>query len=470
MRTPSPLLTLSLLSVGLIACSDDPPAPSEVRSRIATDLKNVIDQTVAAADGTTADMPGMASFDFLSRALGGFGSSSEDPPPTPDFFAPMRKSLHEGDDFDSQEIIDQLNTTIFTDANHVGGGIYDVPSDLACKTIVFDDQGNETEEVDAECVQKWDEVDLRIRVADDDDHDALVFAVQVGSAHDEPLTVSLTHGSLAISLDLDAAEAAAETIASVFGENAPNARLSGRVTGKLTVLGPAHIDVDLVIDRKLDIAFAEDGVDLASADAFRFTSAASHVASVELDGTTGIGDFALDVGATTAHIPDETDAMDLDLGGLSASMNLMAGQPLQVTNVSLGDHTTRIKRNGVQAIAIDLNPDDGRSFSASIDGDGLGNETLSVSPKLDLRFDVNHAALGSSAPLYDVTRVLLDGELTSRETSDQVQVTSGTFSITTNPAQYGFSASAGQCVSADEEYDSSSGELYTAWTVGTCSF
>ena len=465
MRTPSPLLTLSFLSVGLVACGD-PPAPSEVRSRLASDLGNVIDQTAAAADGTTANMPGLASFDFLSSALGGFVSSS-DVASGGSLFAPMmRRGLVDGSDFDSQAIVDQLTTTIFTDANHVGDGVYDIPADLACTTVVYDDLGNETEEIDPECVQQWDKIDLRIRV--EEEGDALVFSLQVGSHHDEPLSIALTHDSISASIDLDAAEAATETLAGAFGQQAPNARLSGRVTAKVAVLGPAHIDVDFTVDRALAIAFADEGIDLDSAEAFRFTSAASHVASVELDGNAGLGDFALDVGATTAHIPDPTDAMDLDLGGLSAAATLTAGQPLQVTNISLGEHTTTMKRNGVQAIAIDLNPDDGRAFSATIDGDGLGNETLSVSPKLDLRIDVNHAALGSSAPLYDVTRVLLDGALTSSETSTAVQVASGTFSITTNPAQYGFTATAGQCVAGDEAYDSTTGEYYTAWTVGTC--
>jgi hypothetical protein len=465
MRTPS-ILTLSLVSVGLVACSDPPP-PSEVRARIASDLGHIIDQTAAAADGTTADMPGLASFDFLSNALGGFVSSSDTiEEGGGSLFAPMRRGLVEGEDFDTQAIIDQLNNTIFTDANHVGDGVYDIPADFACTTVVIDDLGNETEELDPECVQQWNEVDLRVRV--EEDGDALVFAIRVGSHHDEPLSIALTSNSVAVSVDLDAAEAATETLAGAFGEEAPNARISGRVTGKLTVLGTAHVDVDLTIDRALEIAFAEDGIDLDGADAFRFTSAASHVASVELDGNAGLGDFALDIGATTAHIPDETETMDIDLGGLSAAASLTSGQPLQITNISLGEHTTTVKRNGVQAIAIDLNPDDGRSFSATIDGDGLGNETLSVSPKLDVRIDVNHAALGESAPLYDVTRVLLDGELTSREDASAVEVSSGTFSITTNPSQYGFSATAGQCVSGDEAFDSTSGEYYTAWTVGSC--
>lgn len=465
MRTRTPLLSLSLLSIGLVACSDPPP-PSEVRSRITDDLGYILEQTAAAADGTTADMPGLASFDFLSTSLGGVVSSGDSIDGGGSLFAPMRRGLVDGEDIDTQAIVDQLNMTIFTDANHVGDGVYDIPADLACTTVVIDGLGNETESLDPDCVQQWNEIDLRIRV--EEDGDALVFAFQVGSHHDEPLSISLTTNSLAVSIDLDAAEAATEALAGAFGEQAPNARLSGRVTGKLTVLGAAHIDVDLTIDRALAIAFADDGIDLDGADAFRFTSAASHVVSVELDGAAGLGDFALDVGATTAHVPDESGAMDLDLGGISAAMSLAAGQPLQVTNISLGESTTTIARNGVQAIAIDLNPDDGRAFSASVTGDGLGNETLSVSPKLDLRMTVNHAALGETAPLYDVTRVLLDGELTSSETSGAVLVSSGTFSITTNPAQYGFSATAGQCVSSEEMYDSTSGEYYTAWTAGAC--
>lgn len=464
MRTPSPLLSLSLLSVGLVACGD-PPAPSEVRSRISSDLGYIIQQTGAATDGTTADMPGLASFDFLSSALGNALSTTD--AATGSAFAPLvRKGLVDSSDFDSQAIIDQLNSTIFTDANHVGDGVYDIPASLACTTVVIDDLGNETEQLDPDCVTQWNKVDLRVRVEENDD--ALVFAIQLGSHHDEPLEISLTHTSVSVSVDLDAAEAATETLAGAFGQTAPNARLSGRVTGTLTVLGAAHVDVDLTIDRALAIAVADDGLDLDGPDAFRLTSAASHVASVELDGSAGVGDFALDVGATTAHVPDSTDAMDLDLGGLSAAATLTAGQPLQITNISLGDHTTTLSRNGVRAIAIDLNPDSGRTFSATIDGDGLGNETLSVSPKLDLRLDVNHAALGSSAPLYDVTRVLLEGSLTSHEAASAVEVASGTFSITTNPAQYGFSATAGQCVAGEDTYDQTSGEYYTAWTVGAC--
>jgi hypothetical protein len=47
-------------------------------------------------------------------------------------------------------------------------------------------------------------------------------------------------------------------------------------------------------------------------------------------------------------------------------------------------------------------------------------------------------------------------------------VQTGTFSISTNPAQYGFSATAGQCVSGEETFDATADDFYTAWTVGVC--
>jgi hypothetical protein len=47
-------------------------------------------------------------------------------------------------------------------------------------------------------------------------------------------------------------------------------------------------------------------------------------------------------------------------------------------------------------------------------------------------------------------------------------VVSGTFAITTNPASYGFSATAGQCVTSTDTYDSVTYNDYTAYTVSAC--
>jgi len=118
---------------------------------------------------------------------------------------------------------------------------------------------------------------------------------------------------------------------------------------------------------------------------------------------------------------------------------------------------------------IDLNPDDGRAFGAQLTLDAAtGRESLSVSPKLDLRMAIDHSVLGGEPPVYDVTQLLLDGSIRADGTGDRLEVMTGSLRLETTPASYGFSASAGQCVSAQEVEDLPSGQFYTAWTVGSC--
>lgn len=465
MRKPSSRLTsllpLSFLTLGTLtlgACGDDPPSPASVRSRISSDLGHVLTESAAASDGASNMIP-TGSYDLFSRVLGGSGGAA-----TQTMLAKVEAQATETA-FDPDAIIEQLNTTIFTDANEVEAGIFAVPADLACSQTSIDGLGNETTSVDPDCAASWDKVGLRIRV--EDSGSTLTFAVQLGAGHDEPLEVSLTHSSLSLSVDLDEAEAATEAIASAFGEQAPNANLSGKLTGKLTILGTAHAAVALTVDRALSIAVADQGADLAGPDAFRLTSAAADVFAVELDGDAGIGSLDLALGATTVHTPG-TDSFDLDLPGATAQIDLAAGQPLHVNHIGLGDRTTTLSKNGALGLAIDLNPNHGRAFDATIAFDDVaGTETVAVSPRLEANITQDHAVLGDTPGLYDVTRVLLDGSLRG-DGSDQVEVLTGTFSISTNPAQYGFSATAGQCVAGTDTFDPATGDYYTAWTAGVC--
>ena len=57
-------------------------------------------------------------------------------------------------------------------------------------------------------------------------------------------------------------------------------------------------------------------------------------------------------------------------------------------------------------------------------------------------------------PLYDVTCVVLEGSPRSSDADDQVEVLTGSFSVTTDPVSYGFAATAGQCVTVVEVSDS----------------
>ncbi len=462
MRKPYSLFTTSLLTLGTLglgACSDDPPpSPTSVRSRITSDLGNVLHESAAASKGASSMIP-TGTFSVLERALGGSGGSA-----TSNFLHHADTAM--GEAFDADAIIAELNTTLFTDANEVEDGIYAVPADVACKQTDIDQNGNPITTIDPDCAASWNKLALRIRVSENGS--ALKFAVQLGAAHDEPLEVALTHNSLAVSVDLDEAEAATIAIATAFGEMAPNADLSGKVTGKLTILGTAHAAVAFDIDRAVDIKVADDGVALTSPQAFRMTSAAAHVIDVELDGTAGTGAVELGLGATTFHAPG-TDTFDLDLPGATAAFALAANQPLMITNISLGNRTTTLSKNGAVGIAIDLNKNGGRKLDAAIAFDDVaGTETLSVAPHFDVEIATNHAVLGDSANVYDVTRVRLDGSLRGGDGSNQLEVLTGSFAISTNPAQYGFSAAAGQCVSSDEQIDAATGDFYTAWTAGAC--
>jgi hypothetical protein len=260
-------------------------------------------------------------------------------------------------------------------------------------------------------------------------------------------------------------------LAALDGQPPPNADLSGSITASLEIIGAAHAQVALSFDRALSVRFADDGIALDSPGATRFTSAAARVIAIELDGNAPKAKLDLGLGETTAHIPgDAVDprSRDIVLGGATVNASYQANT-LTLDNISLGTTTTQVSVDGQLAQTIDLNASAGRKLSATITNDpATGTETLAVSPKLDLETTTNHALLGEEAPVYDVTRVLLDGSLRGIPDSDQVEVVSGVYSITTNPSQYGFSASAGQCVTSTYEYDPVTYADYTAYAVGAC--
>ena len=205
--------------------------------------------------------------------------------------------------------------------------------------------------------------------------------------------------------------------------------------------------------------------------ATRFTSAAGEIIAIDLDAHASKASLGLGLGATTAHIPGyELDpaATDLALGGATVNASFQ-GDTLTLENISLGSTQTTVNIGGQQAVAIDLNPADGRKLDATISVDAVtGDETLVVSPRLDLRNAINHVVLGDEQPMYDVTRVQLEGSLRGSSLGDVVEVLSGSLSVETNPAQYGFSASAGQCVTSTEEYDDVTFTSYTSYAVGAC--
>lgn len=477
MRLPSTsLLSLSLLSTSLIACGGDAPDPSEVRAALREDLGYVLREGEASL-ATTDALPTGSAFGFATNALGSQGTGLALRAVRPltkliDATSDSAKTTQwlDGEQTGSDAIVQKLADELFTDANYVGDGVFRVPASLVCTQTTYDpDTGLESTEIDAECAQNLDAAQLRIRVASEDD--GLRFFVQVDANHDEPLSLFLSHTKLALTFDLDEATDAMQALAPVFGETAPNADLSGQITGALEIRGAAHAGVSLSFDRAIAVKIADAGIDLDGDAATRFTSEAGEIIALDLDGHATKASFDLGLGATTAHVPgDVADplATDLALGGATVNATFQ-GNTLTLANISLGNSQTTLHKGGQLATSIDLNPADGRSLDATLTVDATtGTEVLEVSPRLDLRTTVDHAVLGEEQPVYDVTRVELEGSLRGSALGDQVEVLSGSLAITTNPAQYGVSATAGQCVSSTEIYDDVTFTSYTQYSVGAC--
>ena len=431
----SPVALFTLSSLVLLGCTDDPPpTPTEVRSQISSDLTNVLHETNAAFAGSQGTVPGSTAVAVVDRVLGtALGTDTALGAQVRAIMAPVAArsadaapAPSDGDLIDAQAAISYLDEQLFTDANHVGNGVYQVPAALVCSRTTYDASGRPVTAIDPTCAAQLAKLDLRIRVARDGG--TLVFAIQIDAAHDEPLRFTLTHTSLAVTVDLDGTQHAFVALAALLGADVPNAMLAGQVTGKLEVLGTAKARASLSIDRALSIAFARQGADLGGSDAYVLSSAKAEAFSVTLDGGARSGSLA----------------------------------------VGLGGRTTTVSINGVRAETIDLNADNGRVLDATLTEDAAtGALTLAVTPRLDLQHSIDHAVLGDTRPVYDLTRVVLDGSLIQLRASNQTKVT-GSLRIATSPASYGITASAGQCVTSADAVDPTTGASFTRWTVTTC--
>lgn len=471
-RLPTSLLAFAAVSsLVALGCIDAPPTPTEVRSQISSDLGNVLHETNAAFSGSTASLPGAAALAMVDQVLGTStpaslrvrqlaapfvaGGSNADPP--------------SNDLIDADASVSYLNDQLFTDANHLGNGIYQVPPSLVCSQTTVDPSSNPVKTIDQACADRLAKADLRIRVARDGG--ALIIAIQIDANHDEPLRFTLTHTSLAVTVDLDGMQRASAALATLFNEDLPNVALAGQVTAKLEILGAAKLRASTTIDRDLSIEGAKTGESLDGPDALVLTSAKAEAFSITLDGNAKSGSFAVGLGETTMKLPAFTNnkRFELDLPGATANATFTAGQPLTLTQVGLGNRTTTVSLDGARAETIDINPHDGHAFDATVSRDPTtGKETITVTPKVDLELSVDHTVLGDTPPVYDVTQVLLDGSVRTTDASNQIEVATGSFGIATSPAGHGFTASAGQCVTSSSAIDPATSRSYTQYTVGAC--
>jgi hypothetical protein len=361
--------------------------------------------------------------------------------------SPVAKKVSLVGELDTTELTDWLTRNVFSDANHEGDGVYRLPPTLFCPMGFDPVTGAPTGTVEAECADLVTRIKPRIRARGDASE--LEFSLLIGPSSNEPFFLTLTKKSMKLAVDLgEGADAVAE-LSGILGEQAPNLRASGRVSSSVAVQGPKHVVFAASVEKAMSLAFADQGVALDSADAFRLSSAAAQVYTVTIDGGKSTLSAAVALGETKVHTPStdlDEPKMDLDLPGLTGTVTVTPGQPVKFTGIGLGNRTMTVDSNGVRALSVDLNPQHNRRFDVTVTEEA-DKVTFAVSPAIDLRVQIDRAKLQEPVRPFEVTQFLLDGTnptLELRATS--LKLSSGHLRVTTNPAEYGVEANAGQCL------------------------
>lgn len=444
MKTPSlRVLFLAAAGAALAAC-DDAPAPSTVRQGISTNLAAVLPEVVAALQ---SDASARVPLDSAEQMLDLFDGEAD--MVTTLAATPLARTLAAAPSLEHESLSGWLTRNVFSDANHKGDGVFALPAALFCSAATDPTTGDPTGEINPACAELVTKVAPKIKVRGDESE--LEFSLLLGPSGNEPFFLTLTKSSIKLAVDLgEGADAVAE-LSDVFGGQAPNLRAAGRVATSVAVQGEQKVTFQFTIEKAVSLAYSEDpSVSLDSAAATRFSSAAAPVYTFSIDGVAQTVTGALALGETKMHTPaddlSEEPAIDLDLPGMTGSITVAPGEPVKITGIGLGGRTLTVDANGARAMSLDINPQHNRRFDVTV-SESAGKVTFAVSPALDLRAQIDRAALGEAARTYEVTQVLLDGQNPALTLSaSSLQVTSGNFKVVTNPDTYGVEATTGQCL------------------------
>lgn len=428
----------------LVACGDSKPTPepTEVRLGLAQSLNATLPEVKAAMESDANARVPTSELQRLADML--------QPGQSQEVLARVDGLTNKvtSAELDADKLSNLLDNYLFNDANHQGGGVYPISARLACAESYDAETGEPSATLDPDCEAQIEQLQPKVRVRGD--ADKLDFTLILGPSKSEPLGLSLSKTEIAVHVDLGETAEIVKDLMAQGGTTPPNVDVDGTIAFGLTVLGPKHVEVRAEIEDALKLAFAPAGVSLSSADAVRFSSEASKVFAWEVDATAEKVSAALDLGTTKLHTPasgTDEPMIDLDIPAIEATVVVEKDQPVKINGVSLGDRDLTVAANGSRAATISLNADHGRKVDIAVTEPSAGETQMAFSTAFDLRMDVNQAALGEDPELFQIKRVLLDGATpTISSSGDVLRVVSGSFAVTTDPAQYSVTATAGQCL------------------------
>lgn len=349
---------------------------------------------------------------------------------------------------DVDAVVAELERTVFNDANVEAQTETSVTYLVKGAVFCADEDG-----IDDTCVSNIDGAQLRLYVTSPSDGD-LDIDVLIGPNRANPASFRVHHRLLGVTVDLGEVKSAANHLEVVMGEDFDlPSTFQGVISAEIsatdtTVTAAAHVNSAVKInDGNFSVAVAQ-ATDLvrALADA----QAKSLELGVNVPKVTAdflVGDDYIEDGSQP-----ESYRAGIHLGGATANVTLAADTDVvTATGVGLGGETSTFSVDGKQVLAIDVNANDGRTFDLAIAAEGDAT-TVEVTPKLDLRAELNFADAGDA---IDAEPWLLDDVLTAQlagaaapkvRFGENLEVLAGTLTLALQNAGTTLTATAGQCL------------------------
>ncbi len=462
----------------MIACDDsDKAGPSEVQSKLQSNLPALLDSTLGAADFLENSQQLVAlgsSVDTLTAITAPiFGTTAQTGEPVPFFAHADDEADAEGDEINSQEITQMLVEQLFNDANYQGDGNYAIPASLACVSNIEPnlpgdglpgDGPADGPVLDPDCVSDLAAIQPLIHV--ESAGDGLDFDLLIGPDKDNPLSLA-------------AAKRSAEHIASVTNDTLDLPQtIEGVVAATIELHAPK--DVSLSIAIRSDIAISGD----IEGEAVSFAlEATAPLLSLRVDEIAQEVTALVDLKRTQLSMPLQLFAsesvddqqgdqaltpdnrrLDIDWKGYSTTLSLSeAAQSFALTNIGLGNGQSTLKLDGQTFFALEMNADSGHAFDLDIAEVANALPIVAISPELDLELFLDMRILAEEgddevpASLAGETYVLeIDGaapSIQSIETSPDegaVKVVTGEMRLSSSSATGDIQVIAGQCLVGSE--------------------
>jgi hypothetical protein len=438
-------LAVPLTGLALVACGGERGAePDEVREALDDVVVPIVDDTSAAFQFLD-DSSVLANLDGSTRAMPWGDSAGDDmeapePDPEPEEIEPDPNEPTPG-----EELAQYLREVIFTQDNYEGDGIYRIRGRDVCAqegmepTPIDEDAPADPEaEGTEDCERMVDEMELRIEVMlVDGGFDATLL---VGPRRAKPVRLESRDDRITVIANLAAAKAAIEHVASVTGAEVelPDV-LEGVVAASLQRDGEAAATVVLSIREDVAVeATTEDG-------AVSFEAAARQpLARLSIDAIARHLELQANAGPVLASVPwglfeEDTEiggTLHVDLAGATGTLVLDDDdRAVTLTGVGLGESTSRITLDDQVLWAIDVNPEEGRTFDMTVTP-GDGGATLAIEPGLHVVTTVDMRPITESwdevdpAQDGDTYEIVFDGDHPAAETIDGDETHDGALRVT----------------------------------------